>query len=261
VSETNTIIHPTAIVHKDAKLAAGVRVGPYAIIDGPVSVGEGTTIGPHAVLSGHTTLGKRNRIFSHAVVGSEPQDVKYHGEYTTLEIGDDNIIREFATINPGTGEGTRTVVGNDNWIMMYAHVAHNCVVGNHCKLTNVAALAGHVRLDDYAIVGGTTPVHQFVRIGKYAMVGGGLRVPQDVAPYVLAGEEPLRTCGLNQIGLERNGFSPERIKILKDAYRVIFRKKLLLKESIAVLRKDFPQNEDILYLVEFLETSTRGLTR
>jgi len=261
VSETNTIIHPTAIVHKDAKLGAGVQVGPYAIIDGNVTLGDGCTVGPHALITGNTMLGKNNRVFSHAVVGSEPQDVKYHGEYTTLEIGDNNIIREFATINPGTGEGTKTVVGDDNWLMMYTHVAHNCVVGNHCKLANVVSLAGHVRVDDYAIIGGTTPVHQFVRIGKYAMIGGGLRVPQDVVPYTLAGDQPLRACGLNQVGLERNGFSPERVKILKDAYRVVFRKKLTLQEAIKVLKSDFPQNEDMKYYVEFLETTTRGLTR
>lgn len=261
MSENAIQIHPTAIVHKGARLGAGVQVGPYAIVDEHVVIGDNTTIGSHAVITGYTTLGKNNRVFSHAVVGSEPQDVKFCGEHSMVEIGDNNVIREFATVNPGVGEGSKTVVGNDTWLMMYTHVAHNCVVGDHCKLANVVSLAGHVRVDDYAIIGGTTPVHQFVRIGKYVMIGGGLRVPQDVAPYVLAGDCPLKSCGLNQIGLERNGFSPERIKILKDAYRVVFRKKLTLKEAIKALRSDFPPNEDMLYLMEFLETSTRGLTR
>jgi UDP-N-acetylglucosamine acyltransferase len=254
-------IHPTALVHKDARLADGVRIGPYAIVDGGVTVGEGTEVGPRAYLTGRTTIGRKNRIFSGAVVGSEPQDVKYHGEETTLVIGDGNIIREYATLNPGTGEGSRTVVGDGNWLMMNVHVAHNCVIGNHCKLANVATLAGHVRVDDYAILGGITAVHQFVRIGRYSMVGGGLRVPMDVAPYVMAGGEPLAVHGLNGVGLERNGFTPERIKILKDAYKVVFRKNLTLKDALQALRADLPANEDMAYLIEFLEGSTRGITR
>jgi UDP-N-acetylglucosamine acyltransferase len=261
VSETNTIIHPTAIVHKDAKLGAGVQVGPYAIIDAHVTMGDGCSVGPHGIVTGHTTMGRNNRVFSHAVIGSEPQDVKYNGEVTYLEIGDDNLFREYVTINPGTGEGSKTVIGDDNWFLVSSHLGHNSVIGSHCKFVNEVAIGGHVRVDDYATIGGSTPVHQYVRIGKYAMIGGGLRVPQDVAPFTLAGEEPLRSCGLNQIGLERNGFSPERVKILKEAYRVVFRKKLTLKEAIAVLKTDFPQNEDMVYYIEFLETSTRGLTR
>jgi UDP-N-acetylglucosamine acyltransferase len=261
VSKNATQIHPTAIVHKGARLGAGVQIGPYAIIDEHVVLGDNTTVGSHVVITGYTTLGKNNRVFSHAVIGSEPQDVKFAGEHSMVEIGDDNIIREFATVNAAVGEGCKTVVGNDTWLMISTHVAHNCAVGSHVKLSNEVALAGHVRVDDYAIIGGLTPIHQFVRIGKYTMVGGGLRVPQDVAPFTLAGDNPLKACGLNQIGLERNGFSPERIHVLKDAYRVVFRKKLTLKEAIKALKTDFTQNEDILYLVEFLETSTRGLTR
>ena len=195
------------------------------------------------------------------MVGSEPQDVKYYGEETTLEIGDENVIREHVTLNPGTGEGSKTVVGNGNWFMVGVHIAHNCVIGNNVKLANLVTLAGHIRIDDYAIIGGLTPMHQFVRIGKYAMVGGGLRVPMDITPFMMAAGEPITISGLNQVGLERNGFTPERLKVLKDAYRVIFRKSLTLKESLAALQKDFPQNEDITYLVEFLSTSSRGITR
>ena len=254
-------IHPTAIVHKDARLADGVTIGPYTLVDEFVELGEGTTVGPHVHLTGHTKIGKRNRIFTGAVLGSEPQDVKFAGETTYVEIGDDNVIREFVTVNPGTGEGNKTLVGNGNWLMMSTHVAHDCVVGNYCKLANLASMAGHVRIDDYAIIGGTTPIHQFVRIGRYSMVGGGLRVPQDVVPYTLAGGQPLQAGGINQVGLERNGFSPERIKTLKDAYKVIFRKKLTLLEAIAALKSDFPANDDMAYLIEFLSTSTRGITR
>jgi UDP-N-acetylglucosamine acyltransferase len=255
------VIHPTAIVHKDARLGEGVQVGPFSIIDAGVSVGDETVIGARVTLTGHTTLGKRNRVFTGAVLGSEPQDVKYANEKSSLEIGDDNMIREYATLNPGVGEGTKTLVGNDNWIMMNVHVAHNCVVGNHCKMANVVSLAGHVRVDDYAVIGGTTPIHQFVRIGKYSMIGGGLRVPQDVVPFVMTGGQPLATHGLNLVGLERNGFSADRVKILKDAYKILFRKNLTLKESIQALKNDFPRNEDMTYFVEFLETTTRGITR
>jgi len=145
VSESNTIIHPTAIVHKDARLGAGVQVGPYAIIDGNVTLGDGCTVGPHAIVTGNTTLGKGNRIFSHAVVGSEPQDVKYHGEFTTLEVGDGNIFREYVTINPGTGDGTKTVVGDDNWFLVTSHVGHNCVIGSHCKFVNEVAIEDYLR--------------------------------------------------------------------------------------------------------------------
>ncbi len=254
-------IHPTALVDPKAELAPGVVVGPYTLIGPHVKVGENTTIGNGVVITGRTTIGKRNRIFTGAILGSEPQDVKYAGEVSYLEIGDDNIIREYATVNPGTGEGAKTVVGNDTWLMMNTHVAHNCVVGNHVKLSNVAALAGHVRVDDYAIVGGLTPVHQFVRIGRNAMIGGGLRVPQDVVPYTLAGGEPLQAGGLNSVGLERCGFSPETVRILKDAYRIIFRKKLTTQEAVKALQSDLPQIPEVGVLVEFLSTSQRGFTR
>jgi UDP-N-acetylglucosamine acyltransferase len=230
-------------------------------VDEHVSVGEDTVVGPHVHLTGRTRIGKRNHIFTGAVLGSEPQDVKYAGETSYVEIGDDNVIREFVTVNPGTGEGSKTVVGNGNWLMMSTHVAHDCVVGNYCKMANLASMAGHVRIDDYAIIGGTTPIHQFVRIGKYAMIGGGLRVPQDVVPYTLAGGQPLSASGINQVGMERNGFSPERIKNIKNAYKVIFRKKLTLQEALGVLKSEFPSNEDMDYLIEFLSTSTRGITR
>jgi UDP-N-acetylglucosamine acyltransferase len=254
-------IHPTALVDPKAELADGVVVGPYTLIGPHVRIGEGTVIGNNVVITGRTTIGRRNRIFTGAVLGSEPQDVKYAGEVCYVEIGDDNVIREYATVNPGTGEGSKTVVGNDTWLMMNVHVAHNCVIGNHVKLANVASLAGHVRVDDYAIIGGLTPVHQFVRIGRNVMIGGGLRVPQDVVPYTLANGEPLQANGLNSVGLERCGFPPETVRVLKEAYRIIFRRKLTTQEAIRALQADLPQIPEVGVLVEFLSTSQRGFTR
>jgi UDP-N-acetylglucosamine acyltransferase len=254
-------IHPTAIVHSGAKLGTGVTVGPYSVIDEHVSIGEGTVIGSHCVITGRTTMGKRNRVFTGAVIGSEPQDVKYNGETCFLEIGDDNYIREHVTINPGTGDGTKTIIGNDNWFMIQTHVGHNCVLGSHIKLANLATLGGHVQVEDYATIGGLTPIHQFVRVGRYVMIGGGFRAVQDVVPYMIAGDEPLRIFGINQIGLERNNFSKETIETLKKAHKVIFRKNLTLKEAIQALSADFSPTEEIKHLIEFLSTSTRGIVR
>jgi UDP-N-acetylglucosamine acyltransferase len=254
-------IHSTALVDPKARLGEGVSVGPYSIVDGDVTIGDGTSIGAHCLITGRTVIGKKNRIFTGAVVGSEPQDVKYHGEETYLEIGDENIIREYATLNPGTGEGSRTVVGNDNWIMIQAHVGHNCVIHNHVKLANGVMLGGHAVIEDYATVGGGTPVHQYVRIGKYAMIGGGFRVVQDVVPFMIAGDEPLKIYGLNQIGLERSQFSKETIETLKKAHKVIFRQNLTLKEAIQALSTDFPPLDEIKWLIEFLNSSTRGIVR
>ena len=254
-------IHPTALVDPMARLGDGVTVGPYSIIDSNVVIGDGTIIGAHCVITGHTVLGKKNRVFTGAVLGSEPQDVKYNGEETYLEIGDENIIREYVTINPGTGEGSKTVIGNDNWIMIQAHVGHNCVIHNHAKLANGVMLGGHAVIENSATVGGGTPVHQFVRIGQHAMVGGGFRVVQDVVPYMMAGDEPLRIYGVNQVGLERSRVSKNTIETLKKAHKVIFRNNLTAKEAIQALTNEFPPSEEIKRLIEFLSTSSRGIVR
>ena len=258
---TSVRIHPTAIVDPKAQLGEGVSVGPYSVIDAHVRLGAGTSIGSHCVVTGHTVMGEHNRVFTGAVIGSEPQDVKYHGEETYLEIGDGNVIREYATINPGTGEGTRTVIGNDNWIMIQAHVGHNCVIHDHVKLANGVMLGGHAVIEDNANVGGGTPVHQFVRIGCFAMVGGGFRVVQDVVPYMIAGDEPLRIVGVNQVGLERSLFTKETVDLLKRAHKVIFRSNLTAKEAVLALQKDFPPIAEILHLIEFLNATTRGIVR
>jgi len=261
MSVSEVRIHPTAVVDPKARLGEGVMVGPYSVIDAGVTVGDGTVLGAHCVLTGRTTIGKRNRVFTGAVLGSEPQDVKFAGETTYLEIGDDNVIREYVTVNPGTGEGSKTVIGNDTWLMIQSHVGHNCVVGDHVKLANGVMLGGHAVIEDNAIVGGGTPVHQFVRIGRHAMIGGGFRVVQDVAPYMIAGEEPLKIHGLNQVGLERSGFSKESIETLKKAYKTIFRNNLTLKEALSALEKDFPPIDEIKHLIAFLSSATRGLVR
>lgn len=257
----STSIHPSAIVDPAAQLASGVVVGPYSIVGPMVEIGEDTEIGAHCVITGRTRLGRRNRIFTGAVVGSEPQDVKFHGEETFLEIGDENVIREYATLNPGTGEGSKTVIGNRNWIMIQAHVGHNCVIENDVKLANGVMLGGHAVIEDHATVGGGTPVHQFVRVGRFAMIGGGFRVVQDIIPFMIAGDEPLKIYGVNQIGLERNGFSKEAIEILKQAHKTIFRKNLTLKEAMGALEVDFPDSSEVRHILSFLSLATRGIVR
>jgi UDP-N-acetylglucosamine acyltransferase len=254
-------IHPTAIVAPGAQLGEGVTVGPYSVIDAQVQVGDGTVIGAHCVLTGRTRLGRRNRIFTGAIVGSEPQDVKFHGEETYLEIGDENVIREYATLNPGTGEGTKTVIGDRNWIMIQAHVGHNCVIHNDVKLANGVMLGGHAVIEDHATIGGGTPVHQFVRVGRFAMIGGGFRVVQDVVPYMIAGDEPLKIYGVNQIGLERNGIPKETIEELKKAHKIIFRKSLTLKEALQALGAELAPLPEVKHIIDFLNESTRGIVR
>lgn len=257
----SSTIHPTAIVDPAARLGVGVTVGPYSIIGPQVEIGDGTEVGAHCVITGNTRIGQKNRIFTGAVVGSEPQDVKFHGEETFLEIGDQNIIREYTTLNPGTGEGSKTVIGNRNWIMIQAHVGHNCVIQDDVKLANGVMLGGHAVIEDHATVGGGTPVHQFVRIGRFAMIGGGFRVVQDIVPFMIAGDEPLKIYGVNQIGLERNGFSKEAIEALKQAHKIIFRKNLTLKEAVEILKTELSSSPEVEHILGFLSLATRGIVR
>ena len=253
-------IHPTAVVHSRAELDADVAVGPYAVIGPDVHVGAGTWIGAHVVLEGRTHIGRRNRIFHGAVIGAVPQDLKFRDEATFLRIGDDNTVREYATIHLACIEGEATVVGDRCLLMAYSHVAHNCRIGNGVILANSVNLAGHVEVHDHAIVGGVTPVHQFVRIGAHSIIGGGFRVPKDVPPYVRAGGYPLRVVGLNTVGLERHGFDEERRQVLKRAYRILFRDGLNVSQALQQLRATFGADDDVRTLVEFIETSERGIT-
>ncbi len=256
-----TDIATTAVVDRRAELDSGVQVGPYAIIGPEVRIGSGTTVGAHSVLDGHTVIGANCRVFPHAVVGTEPQDLKFSGEMTRLVIGDRTTIREFATLNPGTGEGSETRVGKDCLLMAYSHVAHNCLLGDHVILANSANLAGHVTLDDYAIVGGVTPIHQFVHVGAHAMIGGGSRIPQDVAPFTRVAGNPAACFGINVVGLERRGFTPETIRALKTAFRILFRGKLTVAEAVKRVQDEVNFTPEVRTLVNFFLASERGVTR
>ena len=255
-------VHPTAIIHPEAKLFEGVEVGPYSVIGPKVRVGEGTVIGPHVVIEGDTTLGRRNRVFQFASVGATPQDLKYTGEDTRLVIGDDNQIREFTTLHIGTaGGGGETRIGDKNLFMAYSHVAHDCVVGSGCVLANSANLAGHCEVGDFVIFGGLSAVHQFTRIGKHAFIAGGAMVAMDVPPYCTAQGDRAQLAGLNTVGLARHGYTEEQIARIKDAYRILFRSKLGLNEAISRLRAEHGGHPEIEFLLAFVEGSQRGLTR
>jgi UDP-N-acetylglucosamine acyltransferase len=255
-------LHPTAIVHPEAQLHDTSEVGAYAVIGPHVKIGEGTRIGPHAVIEGRTTIGKRNRVFQLCSVGAVPQDLKYAGEDTQLAIGDDNTIREFATLHIGTaGGGGVTRIGNKNLFMAYSHVAHDCQVGNGCILSNSANIAGHVQIADHVILGGLSAVHQFTRIGKHAFIAGGSMVAMDVPPYCTAQGDRAELAGLNTVGLSRHGFTDDQIARIKDAYRILFRSKLGLNEAISKLKAEHGGHSEIDELLQFVAGSTRGITR
>ena len=255
-------VHPTAVVHPEARLHETVEIGPYAVIGEKVTIGEGTTVGPHTVIVGRTTLGARNRIFQFASLGAEPQDLKYAGEDTELVMGDGNTVREFATLHIGTaGGGGVTRIGNGNLFMAYSHVAHDCVVGNGCILANSAALAGHVQVADHVILGGLSAVHQFTRVGKNAFISGGAMVTMDVPPYCTAQGDRAELAGLNVVGLQRHGYSEEQIGRIKEAYKVLFRSKLVLAEAVAKLKAELGGHPEIDHFIDFVAQSKRGLTR
>jgi UDP-N-acetylglucosamine acyltransferase len=253
-------IHSTAIVHPRARIGRDVTIGPYSVIGSEVELGDGTWVGAHAVIEGRTALGCNNRVFHGAVLGAEPQDLKFRGETVHLRIGDGNTIREYATVHLACGEGTATVIGDGCLLMAYVHVAHNCHIHNHVILANAVNLAGHVEIDDYASIGGVTPVHQFVRVGSHAFIGGGSRVPKDVAPFLKCAGNPIELAGINSVGLERRGFDEERRARIKRAYRVLFRSGLNVSQALERLRSDFdPDDPDITILIRFVENSERGI--
>jgi len=255
-------VHPTALIHPEAKLHESVEVGPYAVIGPKVRIGAGTRIGSHAVIEGRTELGERNRVFQFASVGAVPQDLKYAGEDTELIIGDDNQIREFTTLHIGTnGGGGITRIGNKNLFMAYSHVAHDCRLGDSCVLANSAALAGHVEVGNYVAFGGLSAVHQFTRIGDHAFIAGGAMVAMDVPPYCTAQGDRAELVGLNTVGLARHGFTDDQITRVKDAYKVLFRSKLGLNEAIAKLKAEYGGHAEIDVFLDFVVQSKRGLTR
>jgi UDP-N-acetylglucosamine acyltransferase len=256
------VIHPTAIVDPGARLGENVAIGAYAVIGAGVEIGAGTTVGPHAVIEGPTTIGRDNRIFQFASLGAAPQDKKYAGEPTRLEIGDRNTIREFCTFNRGTTQDAGTTrIGDDNWLMAYVHIAHDCVVGNQTIFANNAQIAGHVHVGDWAILGGFTVVHQFVRIGAHAMTGMGTILLQDVPPYVMANGNPAAPHGINVEGLKRRGFTPEAIAALRRAYKTLYRGGHKLEEASAEIAAVARDETALAPLADFLAAPGRGIIR
>ena len=259
VARTGAGIHPAAFVSPLARLGPDVSVGANTLIGPDVTIGEGTSIGANCLIEGWTEIGRQNRIFHCVVIGSEPQDFKYGGEQTFVRIGDGNAIREFSTVHRATGEGNQTVIGSHNYLMAYVHVAHNCTVGNHTVLSNAVNMAGHVLIEDHAAVSGLSVIHQFVRIGSYSYTGGGSRVPMDICPYIKVAGNPPVVSGLNTVGLQRAGFSDEAIATLKKAYRLLFRSDLNVAQALQQIRNELPLTEEIKHLVEFVESSERGI--
>ena len=256
------MIHETAIVDPKATLAEGVEIGPWSYIGPGVSIDSGTVVGPHVVIKGPTKIGKNNRFYQFSSVGEDSQDLKYHGEEAHLVMGDNNVIREFVTINRGTEHGgSITRVGSNNLFMAYVHIAHDCNVGNHTVFANNASLAGHVSVADHVVFGGFSAVRQFVAIGEHSFIAGGTMVVKDVLPYVLVSGDPAEPCGLNSVGLKRRGFDEETISALKKAYKVIYRQGLTVKKAIESLEELVSECDLVRNLCEALRASTRGIAR
>lgn len=259
-------IHSTAVVDPAARIDESVSIGPYAVIGPGVSLGAGTTVGAHCVIEGQTTIGRDNRIFQFASLGAAPQDKKYAGEPTQLVIGDRNTIREFCTFNTGTSQDRGvTTIGDDNWIMAYVHIAHDCVVGNHTVLANNATLAGHVTVGHHAIIGGLTGLHQFTKVGAHVMAGFASHISQDVPPFMMVDGNPLAVRGFNLEGLRRRGFSAQRIAAIKQAHRLLYRQGLTLEAACKALEElphTYPESAaDMALLQDFIASSTRGIAR
>jgi len=259
---TDSLIHPTAVISSAASLGDDVRIGAYTVVGPKVEIDSGCDIGSHCVLKGPTTVGPNNRIYSFASIGDDPQDKKFAGEDTRLEIGSGNTIREYCTLNRGTtqDEGV-TSLGNDNWIMAYAHIAHDCRLGDHIIMANGSTLAGHVHVGDYAMLSAFAAIHQFCRIGAHSFVGAYGGIGKDVPPYVLVFGTPPKPRGINSEGLQRRGFSAEQIKNLKDAYRLLYRSDMLVTDVVAQLKERVAEQSELQILIEFIEKSERGLIR
>jgi UDP-N-acetylglucosamine acyltransferase len=255
-------VHNTAIVDRKAQLGDDVVVEPYAIITGPVVVESGSTIGPHAILEGRTNIGRNCRIFSHAVIGTIPQDLKFAGEDTYVEIGDGTTVREFVTINRGTKASGKTTIGKKCLLMAYAHVAHDCHVGDGVVIANNGTLGGHIEVGSYATIGGLSAIHQFVRIGAHAFLGGMSRIPQDILPYSLvASDEGTRVVGINVLGLQRKGFKEDVIKDLRRAFHLLYRENLNTTQALERIEAELGGREEVREIVEFVKTSERGILK
>src|ERR1043165_8182796 len=248
--------HPTAIISDNASVAANTRIGPYAVIEDDVEIGPGCVIAAHAVIKSFTRIGARNRIFEHAVIGGEPQDVKFKGEESFLELGDDNIVREFCTFHRANGPGESTRIGSRNFFMVGVHVAHNCVIGDDNIFANEVALAGHITIEDHVFLSNNVGAHQFVRMGRYAMVGGKSKIVQDVLPFFTTDGNPSRVRGLNAVGLRRGNFSSESRQALKTAYRLLFRSSMTLEYALRSMEQ--MADENVAHLAAFIRNSKRG---
>ena len=255
-------IHPTAVIAPDAVLAADVQIGPYSVIGAGVEIGAGTRLGPHVVVHGPTRIGAGNRIFQFASVGDAPQDTKYRDEPTRLEIGDRNVVRECVTLNRGTTKDAGvTRIGNDNLFMAYAHVAHDCVIGDHCVFANNVALGGHVHVGDWVIMAGYAGVHQFCKVGAHAFIANNAAVTRDVPPYIMTVGQPAAAHSINSEGLKRRGFTPEQIRNLRNAFRLLYRSGLKLADAERELKALAVEQPELAALVEFLPQSTRSIVR
>jgi len=255
-------IQPTAIVHPKASIASGVKVGAYSLIGENVRIGNDTVIESHVVVEGWSEIGQRCHLFPFVSIGAPPQHLRYRGEPTRVIIGDDNVIREFVTINRATaGGGGETVLGQGNFIMAYSHIAHDCRVGNQVIMANASTLAGHIEVEDFAIVGGLVAIHQFVRVGCYAIIGGASAVPKDVPPYMCAAGNRAQLFGLNSVGLKRHRFPEATMSALKQAYRILFRSHLTLAKAIDRVQAEIPSLPEIRHLLDFLKSSKRGVCR
>lgn len=255
------MIHPLAYIHPDAKLADNVKVDPFTVIHGNVSVGEGTWIGSNVTIMEGARIGKNCRIFPGAVIAAVPQDLKFLGEKTLVEVGDNCTIREFVTINRGTIDRGKTQVGNNCLIMAYSHIAHDCIVGNNCIMSNNTQMAGHVVMGDWAVVGGVSAIHQYVKIGQHAFVSGGSLVGKDVPPYIKAGRNPLSYAGVNSIGLKRRGFSNQQINQILDVYRCIYNKGLNTTQALEFIEEELPISDERDEIVTFIRESGRGIIK
>ncbi|MGZ5008952.1 MAG: acyl-ACP--UDP-N-acetylglucosamine O-acyltransferase [Methylobacter sp.] len=256
------MIDPTAIVDSKAELADDVSVGPFSVIGPDVKVGAGTVIGSHVVIKGPTTIGKDNRIYQFSSIGEDPQDKKYAAEITRLEIGDRNTIREYTSMHRGTKQDkSLTKIGSDNLFMAYTHVAHDCIIGNHVIMANGASLAGHVHLHSHAILGGFTLVHQFTQIGQYSFAAMGSAITQDIPPFVMVGGKPTRPHGINSVGMERNGISPEDIRLIRKAYKIIYKTNLRLEDAIDQMEDLAGDSKELSDMVSFLRNVNRGILR
>jgi UDP-N-acetylglucosamine acyltransferase len=255
------LIHPTAIVDPGAEIASDVTIGPHSIVESNVIIDAGCEIASNTFIASGTRLGKGIKVHHGAVIGSIPQDLKFGGEETTAEIGDNSVIREYCTINRGTSDKWKTTIGSNCLLMAYAHVAHDCTLGNHVIMANSVNLAGHVTIEEWAIIGGVVPVHQFVRIGKHSMIGGGFRVPMDICPYSLMGGYPMRVISVNHVGLSRRGFDEETIKTLKRAFKILFHSKLNTSQAFRRMDEEIEMTPEILDIREFFDSSERGVMR